>query len=97
VKGFRGGKVIIFRRSKKRGPAKHHFTGLRVVVGGLGLRGRRYALILSMDLIEHLLAVHGHLFGRHDTKANFVAADLHHRYGDVIVDHDAFVFLPTQY
>src|SRR5262249_6652255 len=54
-------------------------------------------LVGAVDGVVNLLPVHGHLLGGDDPQPDLVAADLDHRDGDVVVDHDAFVFFPGQY
>lgn len=36
------------------------------------------------------------LFGGFNAKANFIAANFHNDDGDVVIDDDAFVFLPRE-
>jgi hypothetical protein len=55
---------------------------------------RRSLLVLVLDGVVHLLAVHGHGCGRLDADSHLVAADVDDRELDVVADHDRLVDLP---
>ena len=55
------------------------------------------SVLLAVDCVEDFLPVDGDFFGGDDSQPDFVAADLHHRDGDVVVDHDTLIFFPRQY
>jgi hypothetical protein len=42
---------------------------------------------LNVDALVDFLAMHGHLFGRTDAKADLSALHPNHRDGDVLADH----------
>jgi hypothetical protein len=58
--------------------------------GGLGAG-------LAVNGVKNFLPVDGNFFGRHNAQPNLITADFHDRDGDIVVDHDAFVFFPGQY
>src|SRR5205807_9870972 len=60
-------------------------------------RRRRLGLVLAVYRIVDLLAVDRNFLWGNNAQADFIAADLYHRYGNVVVDDDTFVFFPGQY
>ncbi len=63
-------------------------------VDGLrGNRGRgRLGARLAVNGVIHLLAVDRNLLRGDNPETDFVSPNLHHRDGDVVIDHNAFVF-----
>src|SRR5262249_30579169 len=71
----------------RRGPVEPRHRG-----GTDGVRA-----VAAVDGVVDLLAVDRDLLGGHDPQPDLVAANLHHRHRDVVVDDDALVFFPGQY
>src|SRR5262249_1700146 len=83
-------------QGKEEGNAKERcppgLQGAAARVGGLvgndnGGR-RRFRVGLAVNGVVHLLPMDRHFLGSNNAETDLVAADFHHRHGDVIVDDD---------
>ena len=65
-----------------------------------GVRGisddRRSRSCLTVNRFPNFLSVDGHVLGGNDAKPHFIAANFHHCYRDVVVNHDALIFFSGQ-
>jgi hypothetical protein len=88
-------------RSQEEGLLQGAASGSHAAGGINGLdsdrRRGRFRTRFAMNGIEDFLPVHGNLFGSNNPQPDFVAPDFHHRYGDIVVDDNTFVFFPGQH
>lgn len=61
----------------------------------VGLR-KGFGIRLAVDGVKNLLTVDLNFFRGNDAEADFVAPNFHYSHRDVAVDHDAFIFFPTE-
>src|SRR4051812_9825135 len=89
-----------FDRSDALGPgatevAPERGAELFELAGVLGGQSARL-LVLALDRLVHLLAVHADLDRGRDAQSDLIAPDIHHGDDDVIADDDAFVAVSGQ-